>query len=66
MSFDAPIKAIGEKDLVAPKSTFKSITEAVSRVTMKPLPRFSRRRPPVNSRSRWLLTAKGLVKDSPS
>ncbi|TAK25232.1 MAG: hydrogenase [Myxococcaceae bacterium] len=39
MSFDAPIKAIGEKDLVAPKSTFKSITEAVSRVTENPAPK---------------------------
>ncbi|MDB5557032.1 MAG: Molybdopterin oxidoreductase, partial [Rhizobium sp.] len=38
MSFEAPIKAIGEKDLVAPKSTFKSITEAVARVTENPAP----------------------------
>ncbi len=39
MSFDAPIKALGEKALVAPRSTFRSITEAVSRVTENPAPR---------------------------
>jgi len=39
MSSDGPILAIGEKPLVATNSTFKSITEAVSRVTENPAPR---------------------------
>lgn len=38
MSFDAPIKAIGEKDLVAPRTTFRAITDTVSRVTEQPAP----------------------------
>ncbi len=39
MSSDGPILAIGEKPLVAANSTFKSITNAVSRVTENPAPR---------------------------
>ena len=39
MSSDGPILALGEKPLVAANSTFKSITNAVSRVTENPAPR---------------------------
>jgi molybdopterin-containing oxidoreductase family membrane subunit len=39
MSSDAPIKEIGETYLVAPTSTFKSITDTVSSVTERPAPR---------------------------
>jgi molybdopterin-containing oxidoreductase family membrane subunit len=39
MSYDGPIKDIGEKDLVAPGTSFRKITEAVSRVTENPAPR---------------------------
>ncbi len=39
MSNDGPIQDIGEKHLVVPGTSFKKITEAVSRVTENPAPR---------------------------
>ncbi len=39
MSNDGPIQDIGEKHLVVPGTTFRKITEAVSRVTETPAPR---------------------------
>ncbi len=39
MSNDGPIQDIGEKHLVVPGTTFRKITEAVSRVTENPAPR---------------------------
>jgi molybdopterin-containing oxidoreductase family membrane subunit len=39
MSYSAPIQDIGEKHLVTPGTTFKKITEEVSRVTEHPAPR---------------------------
>ena len=39
MSYSAPIQDIGEKHLVVPGTSFRKITEAVSRVTENPAPR---------------------------
>jgi Ni/Fe-hydrogenase subunit HybB-like protein len=39
MSYHAPIEDIGEKHLVVPGTSFRKITEAVSRVTENPAPR---------------------------